>query len=273
MNSKDTRNTLWVFDVDGVLTHPSEKKVTEPVLFDEIIKRLKKGDPVALNTGRSLEYIEEQVVAPLLGKVGDQNSMDAFLGVAEKGVIWEMFTDGKREACSNPNYSVPKEIQDAVRDVVQRSFSDVAFYDETKQTMVSVEMHDGFDVEVFWERQKELNNQMQKILDDHKQGNNFVIDPTRIATDIQAKGTGKNFGAQQILRWVASREIWFSNVICFGDSASDVAMAEEFVEQGLETVFVYVGKKGDMGDFTNRGFEVVYTEADCEAGTMEFLQQ
>ena len=42
----------WIFDVDGVITNPIEKRVTLSKIVDELIRRLKKNEPIGLNTGR-----------------------------------------------------------------------------------------------------------------------------------------------------------------------------------------------------------------------------
>ena len=47
----------WIFDVDGVLTNPTEKKIVELQIFDKLIEILKSGDIVGLNTGRSLVFV------------------------------------------------------------------------------------------------------------------------------------------------------------------------------------------------------------------------
>lgn len=46
-------DTAYLFDVDGVLTDPVEKRVDREEIFSEIISRLQSGQPVAFNTGRS----------------------------------------------------------------------------------------------------------------------------------------------------------------------------------------------------------------------------
>lgn len=267
----DSLETVWVFDVDGVLTHPSQKKVTELRLFDELIKRLEKGESIALNTGRSIDYIEKQIVTPLLERIKDVHILDNFLGVAEKGVIWQTFSRGNKKIQIDSDYSVSLQIQQAVKKVVESTFSDIAFFDETKRTMVSVEMHDGFDVEKFWQRQKELDRALKQILVDCKQDDRYIVDPSRIATDIQAKGTGKDLGAKRILQWLGETNIISKKVVCFGDGISDLAMAEEFMKHGIETEFVFVGEKNLLTNGQIHTFPITYTDSLCEQGTYEYL--
>jgi hydroxymethylpyrimidine pyrophosphatase-like HAD family hydrolase len=55
----------WLFDVDGVLTNPQEKKIVESKIIEFLIKILSSGELIGLNTGRSLEFVEKEVLEPL----------------------------------------------------------------------------------------------------------------------------------------------------------------------------------------------------------------
>lgn len=74
----------WLFDVDGVITHPEQKRVTEPQIITEIIKRLQAGEPVALVTGRSVDFMRDKVITPLKGELQDLSLLQNFLAVGEK---------------------------------------------------------------------------------------------------------------------------------------------------------------------------------------------
>lgn len=41
-----------------MITNPEQKRVTEPRILEEIIKRLKTAEPVALVTGRSIDFTQ-----------------------------------------------------------------------------------------------------------------------------------------------------------------------------------------------------------------------
>lgn len=87
VESKTIVNHAWLFDIDGVITHPEQKRVTEPRIIDEIIKRLQAGEPVALVTGRSLSWMIDRVVSPLEQKVNDKSLLTNFFGLGEKGTL------------------------------------------------------------------------------------------------------------------------------------------------------------------------------------------
>ncbi|MEM4270702.1 MAG: hypothetical protein QXO70_01245, partial [Candidatus Pacearchaeota archaeon] len=87
-----TKNkTVWIFDVDGVIIHPSKKTNTESEIFDHILKKLEKEEPVILNTGRSLIWVIEQVIHPILIKIKDKKILENFQVVGEMGGTWLTF--------------------------------------------------------------------------------------------------------------------------------------------------------------------------------------
>lgn len=63
MKRPDT--VLWLFDVDGPLSDPIAKRMTEHVLLEELVARLARREPVVLNTGRALPWVIENVLTPL----------------------------------------------------------------------------------------------------------------------------------------------------------------------------------------------------------------
>lgn len=55
---------ISILDVNGVVTDPAEKRITESEILDEVIKRLEQGEPVALNTGRLVESVKRKGIRP-----------------------------------------------------------------------------------------------------------------------------------------------------------------------------------------------------------------
>ena len=66
-----TVNEVLIFDVDGVVSAPKEKRPTIEGVLDAIANKLAINEPVALNTGRSLSWMIDRVIAPLLLKIKD----------------------------------------------------------------------------------------------------------------------------------------------------------------------------------------------------------
>lgn len=165
-------NTAWIFDIDGVVTNPSEKKVTEPQILDHIANKLKNGEPVAFNTTRSSSWLIEYVITPLLQMVEDKNVLENFIAVGEKGECW---------------LTIDK------------------------------------------------NGAMQE----HK--------------------SGKGFATDRILDFLKQKGIKPKQFIAFGDSPSDIGMAEELHKQNLSFTFIFVDDKGELKG-VDRPFPIVYTK-------------
>ena len=263
---------MLIFDVDGVITNPSEKRITEPEILDEIIKRLKNGEPVALNTGRSIKWVIERVINPLVEKTEDKSILQNFFAVGEKGGTWAEFDkDGDLVESKDDNISVPEDLKDKVRNLIKNNYSDSMFYDESKLTMISTEMIDGYPLENYRSKQRTLTTQLEALLEDKNLKEKFKVDPTTIADDIENKFVGKNFAVRRILNWVKERNIKPQRYIAFGDSfRSDVPMAEEINLEELPVEFVYVGKENI--DTSKYSFSIKQTRNKFEKGTLEYLK-
>lgn len=143
-------NHAWLLDVDDVIIHPEQKKVTEPQLFDEIIKRLKADEPAALVTGRSLNWLLERVLVPLEEKVGDRMIFQNFFAVGEKGGAWISYqAQGQREEFIDSSISISPVLQEETRKIIEEQFSETMFIDESKRTMISTEMRNGLAVSAY----------------------------------------------------------------------------------------------------------------------------
>jgi len=269
MSKQKIVSYAWLFDVDGVITHPEQKRITEPQILDEIIKRLQKGEPVALVTGRSLSWMIERVIDPLERKVSDKSLLQNFFGVGEKGGAWVTFVDGKRQEFVDKDISVPLDLQDDVRKIVETEFGDLMFYDDSKKTMISVEMKDGVTVSQFGPHQQRLSERLRELLGRRHLTKNLRIDPTRIATDIENKNVGKAFGALKVLEWLKTHHLRPQQFIAFGDSLSDLEIAREIHQQGWPVDFVFVGP--EEIEIQNLPFSVVTTGNPLEKGTLEYL--
>lgn len=263
----------WLFDVDGVITHPEQKKVTEPELFNEIIKRLKNGEPVALVTGRSLIWMIERIINPLKAKIKDKSVLANFFAVGEKGGTWITFSqNGEMEENMDQTISVPKFLQNEVRRLIETQFSKNVFYDETKQTMISTEMKDNISVSEYRVHQEKLNRLLEALLVKHGLTRQFKVDPTRIATDVENTHVGKALGARKVLDWLKEKRIKPEIFLAFGDSKSDVGMVQELYQRNLPVEFVFVGEREQL-EGTHLPFSVTFTQAQCEKGTLEYLQR
>ena len=263
---------VLIFDVDGVLTHPSEKKVTELGIFNQFIKRLEAGEPVILNTGRAVDFMLKRILEPLEQLVEDKKLLKNLFAVGEKGAVSVQYNDmGERTEYVDQSISVPEELQIEARQLVDKKFSDIAFYDTTKKTMISIEMLDGLSVDEFRKKQGDLNIKLAELLTRHGLTTEYKVDPSRISTDVENNHVGKGLGVQKALKWLAEQKIKPEQFITFGDSPSDIAMADELYQRGLSVEFVFVGEKNLLAG-KKLEFPVTYTAKQCESGTMEYLE-
>ncbi len=266
-------NHAWLFDVDGVITNPEQKRITEPKILDEIIKRLQIGEPVALVTGRSIDFMKDRVIDPLKDKIADPNLLRNFLAMGEKGGVWITYENGEPQEHIDHDISVPQDLQDEVRKLIENEFSDLMFYDETKKTMISTEMKDGTNLEDYHMRQQVLDQKLEELVASHGLSDQLGVDPTTIATDIQNKHVGKDFAAKRVLAWLKEKDIKPQNFVTMGDSRSDLPMAQEVHDQGLPVTFVFVGKDTDQEYMRglNLPFPVTFTQNKYENGAAEYL--
>jgi hydroxymethylpyrimidine pyrophosphatase-like HAD family hydrolase len=261
----------WIFDVDGVITNPKEKKVTEVGLIDAIADRLKNGEIVTLNTGRSLSWMMDRVIKPIEESVGDKRSLDKFLAVGEKGGALLSFQNGEWVTYIDERISVPESLQTYIRGLIDAEFQDSMFYDESKLTMISTEMVDGHSIPDFTQKQHALVSRMQEILAKTEYQNlDLKIDPTTIATDIQNTHVGKHLGARRIEDWLKDKNIKPQHILTIGDSQSDTEMAEELQDE-YSVDFVFVGEPSKLNSDKLKNNPIFTVKRFCE-GTLEFLQ-
>jgi hydroxymethylpyrimidine pyrophosphatase-like HAD family hydrolase len=256
----DKPKFILIFDVDGVLTDPQTKRV-DIGLSNKISKFVRMGIPVALNTGRSDAWLEGEVLSHLSGKI--------FVS-CEKGAVWGIF-DGKTfEERVDLSISVPEELKDEVKELVVGNYSDCAFYDEGKMTMVTVEMKSDFPIEKFPQRRKTLAKDIYSVIEKVGLQEKLRVVETVISVDIDDIKTGKGLGARRILDLLNKEGVRPQEFITVGDEESDILMAEEFVKNGLKTKFVFVGKGTIEAEYP---FPIITTKNKFAEGTSEFLEK
>lgn len=263
--------TVWIFDVDGVITHPSKKVNTDPKIFDHILEKLEKEEPVILNTGRSLIWITERVTNPILAKIKDKKILDNFQAVGEMGGVWLTFDKrGEIHKSIDNSLSIPKSLIAQIENLIKNKYSSSMFYDKTKQTMISIEMHEGFSLNEYHNAQTNLVKDVKEVIDNSKLDHRFKIDTTTIAADIMGKHVGKAFAVHRILDWLRKKGIEPRKITTFGDSLSDLPMAEKLYELRFKVKFVFVGENNHF-DKTKYPFPIHITKSKYEKGTLEYL--
>jgi len=261
----------WLFDVDGVLTSPELKRITQPGLYKELIKRLRRGEPVGLNTGRSLSFLTE-LLHPLEVQLIDKRLLRYVVALGEKGgVRLDYGLSGEHVPDVDSSIDIPKDLQAQVRALADESrFSICMFFDRTKQTMISLELREGCLIEEFESRQREVVDRLRALLERGNWHKQFSIDPTRIATDVQHTYVGKALGTLKFVKWLETRGINPVRYVCFGDSSSDYEMLEQLLQLGKQAQLVFVGEKHLLHGKDTRF--VTFTHLPCDQGTLSYLQ-
>ncbi len=256
----------WIFDVDGVLTDPTTKKPDEKVL-KRVANLLRGGQFVALNTGRSFSWTHDSLLSKLSQYILDENHFENFFIVCEKGNVLANFEKGKwvKKVLDD---SLPKPLLDEIAEITNKEYSESMFIDTSKETMISVEMKDGFDTETYSDRQKSLYPKIESILVKKYREMELIIDPSQISLDIQYEDAGKHLGAERIEDFMMEHGVKPEKVFMFGDSSSDVQMATE-LEGSYQVIFIFVNEKAKLKNTPM--CEVVYTKEKFTKGTLEFL--
>src|SRR5258708_4819579 len=114
-----------IFDIDGTLTNPANKDVINPLFLDYFAAWLTKGEPVVLNSGRSLVWINEKIIPPLREKLKDENFLfENFFAVGEEGTHWESFdTSAHTHTAIDPSFSLPLSLDRKIEALVNRKYS------------------------------------------------------------------------------------------------------------------------------------------------------
>lgn len=258
--------SIYVFDLDGVITNPEDSSVDEAVI-GYIRDILVQSGHVAVNTGRSYAWVQENFVQKLRA-LNASHAFGRLYIVCEKGGESRLWHDNT--FVSQPSrFALPPHITQLAHSLFQEHQDelDTMFWDNTKQTMATIEKLPAADLNHFHRQQQKLAQWLQAELG----GQEAKVDATTIATDVESPHAGKHAGAELIYEWVAQHTLVSHNTFtCFGDSISDYEMARYFAQQGAATTFVYVGKPVDIPD-KESGVKPVITQALYAKGTREYL--
>lgn len=255
---------IYVFDLDGVITDPADSQVDERVVAS-MQQLLHAGKYLAVNTGRSFEWVEVNLISRLLSDQPER-LFHAFIVVCEKGGETVRRQDGKW-VTQPSQFALPTEPYQRAQTVFLGLQGQLAsmFWDSTKRTMATIEKYPKADLATFHAEQQLLVRALTSELSEY----DVRIDATTIATDIESLTAGKYAGAALIYEW-SQAEAHESEYICIGDSVSDYEMARYFAEQSLATTFVYVGKGTDK-IVQHDDVAFVATNSQYAVGTREYL--
>lgn len=242
-----------LLDVDGPIASPDTRTIAKPSIITDLITLAGANVPIAFITGRSAQFISEQVVTPLVA-AGLPQEMRMY-GVCEKGAVWFPITDtGMGEVVVDASVALPEVVVGRIRDLVAADYADTMFFDETKLAMVSVEQRTDVDRATYHAAQASFEAAAYAIMTEHGLGVRFGdlvspdatgavpfrIDTTIISTDIESVDLDKDHAAERALAFFALSgplpRLWRS----VGDSRSDYLMADHLHAAGYEVAHLDV---------------------------------
>lgn len=247
-----------LLDVDGPVADPSTRTVAAKLLAD-VLSLLAAGVPVVLNTGRSVDYVREHVLAPLTERGLPPGSR--LHAVCEKGAVWTSPADGG-VVHEDAALRVPDAGRDLLEALVRDGYGETMFVDRTKRVMVTAEARTDLPDRAFPARQEafaadllaglraaglgvRLRDQRWPDADGRCP---WRIDPSVIATDLESDDSGKALGAHRALRLLADDGPLPHTWHTVGDSRSDYAMADHLHEAGYDVTHVDVGPRPALTD-------------------------
>lgn len=243
-----------LLDVDGPIASPVSRSIAIPSIATDLVELANSGIPIAFNTGRSDAFIREQVVPHLVAR-GLSDSARVW-AICEKGAVTTRITSsGMGDIDVDDTLAMPGAYRDAIRNLVDSSYSDVVFFDETKRAMVSVEQLITVTAEEYAARRGDFDADAARELDKRGLGYEwgeivrtdadgaapYRIDPTIISTDIESVRLGKDLGAEKLLALLMVDggpvpRVWRT----LGDSRTDYAMADWLHANGFDVAHVDV---------------------------------
>ncbi|WP_026549760.1 hypothetical protein [Arthrobacter sp. Br18] len=244
--------TGLLLDVDGPIASPTTRTVP-PQIINDLLTLAAAGWPVVFNTGRSDQFIQEQVLAPMLA-AGIPEGV-RFFAICEKGAAWFSFDGtGAGEVLVDLDLALSLSFGDDIRDLVEEKYAHMMFFDETKRAMVSVEQSLSASSADYLRAQKLFDADAFDILHSHDMGAcrlareepdssgniDYRIDPTIISSDIESVRVGKDLGAERALKLLAPFTEIPLRWRTVGDSRTDYAMADYLHEHGYGVAHVDV---------------------------------
>lgn len=263
-----SKEIVYSFDVDGVLTKPEQRK-PNPRLLDFIASKLGNHLPIALITGRTPHWLLDSIIQPLTELIKDRKVLDNLFVSSEKATVVIDFQNGNAAIRTIENYRVPRDIWEGMKRLAKGS--NAVFFDERKVNIPSLEIIGGDPATVI--QQKKTLQEMKRVIEHEilpRHPEFIVLDEPGIALDVQDKNVDKAHAGGQFVEFVRTRGHKNPHFMVFGDTVSDLRVAERIHTCGQTVSFAYVGDK----DLPPLPFQVIKPEGKelFDAGTLAVLR-
>ena len=242
-----------LLDVDGPVASPVTRTIAIPSIATDIVSLANGGVPVVFNTGRSDQFLRDEVVGPLVH--GGLLPHARVFGVCEKGGTWFRITpSGAGDLTVDETLFPFSALVSAVDELVTARFAETVFFDRTKRTMIAVEQRLDVASDDYLALQAVIDHAIIDLCAELGLGSmwrnerrpavdgsiSIRLDPSIISTDIESVRVGKDLGAERGLDLIAASgpvpAVWRT----MGDSRVDYAMADWLYDAGYEISHVDV---------------------------------
>ena len=237
-------------DVDGPISNPDAKSIVNPRIVPAITTLLRNGVPIVFNTGRSADFVQQNVFTPILE--ASPENLHLLHGVCEKGVVWLSLDDNSDVwHFIDETIAVPRELRATTQVLVDEKYANTMFYDHTKESMISVERRPDVDHDTYQRAQRDFVADLDQMIrhagyvvtrpgPDARNGDaTLQIDPSIISVDLESVKVGKDLGAERAFELLSETHPQRWRTI--GDSAVDYAMADWLHARGLDVAHIDVG--------------------------------
>jgi hypothetical protein len=231
-----------LLDVDGPLCSTVTRSIRLPSIAEDLAAIANAGCPVVFNTGRSDTFMTSQVV-PRLVDAGLADDAPVW-GVGEKGLSWFAVSRGAGGGVElDDSMAVPPELEAACLDVAGEH-RDVAFRDQTKRAMLTLERRTDVSAGTFLSRRPQIAAQLTDAIAACGDGERFHVIETSIALDVEHRDSGKALGADRAMGLVTERMDAPLRWYTVGDSDSDHDMARRLHDAGHRVAHLDVAPRG-----------------------------
>lgn len=236
--SQALRETVFLFDVDGVLTD-EHARVSESVL-SSIISLNVSGSAVGFVTGRSRAWLEASLIPRLTALPGGSTVVEKAPVACEMGAVRRR--PGAPDWEVEPRFAVPAALRESLRQLPKApSFAQLVEWDASKEATATFESIHRPDLVGHAARARAALAELFVVVEPLASAVGCRVQLSTYALDVLTPGLDKSVGAAFVLDELTA-EGSCAAAFVFGDSASDRLMAVTAVERGFDAVeFCWVG--------------------------------
>ncbi len=241
-----TYEKAYMFDCDGVLTDLDSQELRYTEILDRTIALL-DNNAVSLCSGRPSKWIIDELLNPLIHRIDEtQKSRDLLKNlvvIAESGgVIVEIDNQGELKSYKDTAHSVPTNMQDIIRTLIDVKYGNAIKFDEDKESMATAVKRREATKDEFEKARVSFMKDAELLLKQYLESGDYTMDPTAIAVDFKHKDVDKRRAAEFFVDSLRRKGISVKRFEVVGDSSSDILMAVGLEQEGKIVSYQHVGK-------------------------------